>query len=654
MRIRLKIPRTTLLAALGLAAVPFLFAHQIDGSDQISAFGTRDVLLASNLADTDLIQTTATLSAGGYPGVFLLNDAGESTNRFLADLKVHSLKEVAPSAAHRPQELWQRLFATASDVVVCPESPRDLLLQAACFAGTIKAPLYLLTGDSMDCADLRSRLETWNAHRIFALGGAANVCRGLGSVAVIELADAHDVRSAHIRKLNGQSPITTLVVCNPTDVSTSRGRISALAPWIALKHRAALLMTNESGSNVAELVNSAVKQPELSQVENVILAGTLKAIPTEHRPNPVPGKDAQIEMEPLTPSDSSPFTFAVGRVFHEDLGVVALLIARDRLLQQASEQKATAPRALVVSNPGGGLSLLETFSRNTTMELRNCGFSTTARFDSEVERDEIRRLLPEQDIFLWEGHYRTMVDQFGLPKWTEPLRPSLIFLQSCLALNEAEAQPLLRRGAIGVIGSSTRTYSGSGGAFTLAFFDALMYEHQSLGGALRQAKNFLLAYTILKEKRLGENAKLAGANLRSAWAFTLWGDPTVHLPLPSAPAEPLSAVQCSVQGKSVVVRVPETTYPGVHSDKYRAQMWPNCRLAGLVSKEINEDEKRLVPLIFEEVRLRGGPAEQTPHLTTKLPAKHWVFCWDARRRAGYLLIVPRKTDQEIRFHVAWD
>ena len=54
-----------------------------------------------------------------------------------------------------------------------------------------------------------------------------------------------------------------------------------------------------------------------------------------------------------------------------------------------------------------------------------------------------------------------------------------------------------------VVGSSTRIYSATGGAFTLAYFDALLYDGQSLGGALRQAKNFLLVYALLKEKLSG-------------------------------------------------------------------------------------------------------------------------------------------------------
>ena len=94
-----------------------------------------------------------------------------------------------------------------------------------------------------------------------------------------------------------------------------------------------------------------------------------------------------------------------------------------------------------------------------------------------------------------------------MPDWDEPTAPSFVFLQSCLALTEEKAQPLLRRGAVGVVGSPVRTYSASGGACSLAFFDALLYDDQSLGGGLRQAKNFLLAYALLKEKRLGKDAK---------------------------------------------------------------------------------------------------------------------------------------------------
>src|SRR5262249_34089225 len=159
-----------------------------------------------------------------------------------------------------------------------------------------------------------------------------------------------------------------------------------------------------------------------------------------------------------------------------------------------------------------------------------------------------------------------------MPAWDEPLAPALVFLQSCLALTDAKAQPLIHRGAVGEVGSSTRTYSASGGAFSLAFFDALLYDDQPLGGALRQAKNFLLAYSLLKHRRLGDEARRTGANRRAAWAFTLWGDPTLKLPRPEKPAGALAPVRHEVKGSTITLTVPDQAYDRVRSAKYQVRM----------------------------------------------------------------------------------
>src|SRR5262249_12487640 len=152
--------------------------------------------------------------------------------------------------------------------------------------------------------------------------------------------------------------------------------------------------------------------------------------------NPVPGKDEYIEMEPLTPAGMEPATFATGRLFHDDPSVVLLMLARQHLLRPTA-----SPRALVVSNPTGNLPLLEAFSRHTTKELLTCGYQTKALFGRDANKDDLRQLLPDQDVFLWEGHYGTLAKDYLVHEWTEPLRPSLVFLQSCLALSESKAQP---------------------------------------------------------------------------------------------------------------------------------------------------------------------------------------------------------------------
>jgi hypothetical protein len=462
------------------------------------------------------------------------------------------------------------------------------------------------------------------------------------------------VAAAHLRHLRQGGPVRALVVTNPADTVKGLGQMSLLAPWIALQKRAALLFTGPKGDDASPVVRAALADPVLEQADILLLVGGLKALLTEQRPNPIPGKDVTIEMEPLTPSGTEPFTFATGRLFSEDLGVVPLILARHRLLEDG---KPAAPRrALVVSNPGGGLPLLETFTRHTVHELSNAGYQTTGLFGESVMKEDVRRLLPSSDVFLWEGHYRTLIDDFGFLTWNEPLPPTLAFLQSCLALNEGEVSPLFKRGVFAIVGSSTRIYSATGGAFTLAFFDALLYDDQTLGGALRQGKNFLLAYSLLKEKRLGAAAKLGGANVRSAWAFTLWGDPTQQLPQPKLPAEnsALEPIRHTVRGNTITISLPESAYSKVVVEKYQAEMLPNARLAGLLTTSgEGMGSRHLVPFVFAEVHLPQA-AGRTPTLTSTLSEKSWVFCWDARRRCGYLLLTPRKKDQrEIRFRVKW-
>ncbi len=601
----------------------------------------RAVFRVGKMADEEQIALLANTAACRFPGVVLW-DSEEFAAANKAFLQAFQPTRVSPLSLKSSPET-AKPFTRA---VVCPAEPRRLLLQAAHLAGAIRAPLFVLRENNAD--QIRRNLKT--AGFLFAVGPALAWCQKIPKARVHSLADTAAITSAFFQYRLSKADVKTLVVANPADLGSGRGGMSTLAPWIAYQKKALLLLTNDAGTNVKTLVEQAGRRPELQKLETVILVGSLKALPMERRPNPIQGgRDAFIEMEPLTPPDTQPYSFAVGRLFHRDPAVTALMLARARLLAAQ-----TKPGVLVVSNPGGGLPFLETLSRNTVQEFRNAGFATTALIGSEASGDKVRKLLPEQTVFLWEGHYSTLFRDYEAHDWTEPLKPSLIFLQSCLALTEAKARPFLEKGAIGVIGTSTRTYSASGGAFSLAYFDALVYDRQTFGGALRQAKNFMLAFALLKEKRLGAQAKLGGASQRAAWAFTLWGDPTLKLPRPASPAkEYQDPVSRQVRGNTIVITLPESPHEKVNSGKFAAEMSPNARLAGLVRK-VEEDQHQLVPLVFIEVPLPKAPADKTPHLRTRLPDRNWVFRWDARRRCGYLLVTPRNKDQgEIRFQVMW-
>lgn len=631
----------------------------------------RVVFLGCGLTDEEVVVLTTAAAAGGRPGVILL-DTPKTKNSIKEFLEAYHPARVIPVGTPKesaqemkvrlgtkvaeplewkdglPLALWQELFPMVDRVIVCNAEPRRLFLQAACLGGVMRAPLVVLKGGKEEEEQVKRQLDSWRPKEIYLIGSAAKPAWKSSTVKYKKLVDEDSVQEEYLRRQLKRGPIETLVAANPADVE--EGAMSTLAPWIALSKRGLLVLTNDKGKNVSSVVREIVKKPELLEVETLFLVAGLKGIPLERRPNPAAGKDQEIEMEPLTPTGSEPCSFATGRLFHPDHGIIALMLARQRLLGLSPNPL----KALVVSNPGGGLPLLETFSRNTAKELHNAGYRTKAIYDTEVTKEEVRRLLPEQDIFLWEGHYKTLVDRFGLPKWKEPLRPSLVFLQSCLALNPDLAEKLFQRGAISIVGSSTRTYSGSGGAFTLAFFDAMLYEDQNLGGALRHAKNFLAAYAQLKEKRLGEVAKMGGANLRSAWAFSLWGDPTLKLPRPAPSGDALEPVRHEVRGNTIVVTLPDTPYDKVTLDDYQARMLPNSRLAGLLTKDEEANNRRLIPFVFAEVFLPQIPKTMKPVLKSSLADSKWVFNWDGRRRCGYLLITPRKRDQrELHFRVEW-
>lgn len=626
----------------------------------------RVVYLADGLTDEELITLSVGVASAAPSAVVLVDSthAAPYIKDFLARYQpgrvvavgrfpqglapVASRLGVTPAELVSPEgglgSLADSLFPTAETVVACPAEPRGRLLQAACLAGATRAPLVVLHGTADKPNKLARRLNLWKTRTLLLVGDAPTPLPN--SLKVTRVPD-DALLAACVERLAASGPVSSLAITNPAD--SEPGNVSALAPWLAVRHHAPLLLTNAKGDNVPAVVDAALKSPALGCADSILLVASPNAVPTDRRPNPEPGKDAEIQMEPLTPAGDEPFTFAVGRLFHEDRGVLLLAQARQALLGGTTDP----PHALVVSNPGGSLPFLETFSRNTARELANAGYQTTALFDLAVSADEVRRLLPDQDLFLWEGHHMTMVRDYGMPAWTEPMRPSLALLQSCLALNEAEAGPLLERGAVAVVGSATRTYSGTGGAFTLAYLDALLYDGESLGGGLRQAKNFLVAYALLKQQLLGGEARHTGANMRSAWAFTLWGDPTLRLPRPRPRSDALSAAHAEIHGRTLTLTIPDRSYDRVSISKYQAEMFPNARLAGLITRQANDDGQ-LVPFAFAEVHLPDVPDGKTPRLRGRVPEKHWVFCWDGRRKAGYLLFAPRPKDRgEIRFQLDW-
>jgi hypothetical protein len=633
-------------------AVLFGLCPILHAAEHTSPAGPRTVVIAAGLTETEFLVLSCAAAASDPNGVLLV-DAPHLRVGLESFLKAYQPKRLlwigqtaqetetirrtwsarVISAVDDGTTMAEKLVPRAPLVVVAASIERPVLLQAAALAGTLRVPLLVVPGRACEPKITRI-LERWGTKKVILAGALPNGVP-LGGLLVGQLPDAESVSHRRLRELR---ELRTLIVTNPAD-----RRMSLVAPQIAVTHNAPLLYTNERGDDAADQVHVAVARPPCRHIDNVIFVGSPAAIATIKRPNPEVGKDREIEMEPLTPAGNEPQSFAVGRLYHQEPATVLLMLARQRILE-----RSPAPRALIVSNSGSSLALLETFSRSTAGELQNRGLETESRFGEEANATELRQLMTRQELFIWEGHHMTMVRDYQMPSWDEPMAPSLVCLQSCLALNDGEAGILLRRGAVAVVGSSSRTYSGTGGAFTLALVDALLYEGQSLGGALRQAKNFLEAYALLKEKRLGDRARQTGANLRSAWAFTLWGDPTLRFPLPVRPPD-LAAIGHRAHGRTLTITLPPVRHDRVTSGAYEARMPPNARLAGLMSMDEEADRQNLVPMAFVEVAFKATSAP--PLVTSRLPQKDWIFLWDERRSAGYLLVrIGSRESPKLQFH----
>lgn len=628
--------RTGTIILAGGMSEPDMIALSVAAASQ----GDTDFLLDSPRAETilkqffDRARPASVIPVGAFP-----KDHDASKRWGIGD-------PIVKAAQADPVAFAWSLYPKATTAVIAPQAPTAELLQAACLAGSLRAPLFVLRAGDDPIKGLKELLADRGMKQVVAVGAAIRACKTLESVQVAELADASATAQAHRKELLRGGKIEHLVLANPADAQKQ----FALAPWLAVRRRGALLLTAPDGKDAGIVVAAALKDKSTHTADAMLVVADLIAIPQVKRENPAKGKDEQIDVEPWIPEVEELISLTSGRLFHADRAIVPLMLARQRLL----DRTPGPPKILIASNPGDGLPLLETFSRNTGRELENAGWKVTGRYGkTNLTAKELRELLPEQDAFLWEGHYRTLIDSFEMPKWTEPLRPSVIFLQSCLALNPEEAALLFDRGAVSVVGTPNRTYSGSGGALTLGFFDSLAYDGKTTGASMRHSKNFLVCYAELKVKRLGDAAKLTGANHRAAWTFTIWGDPTVKMPKPAPAADALPALKCEMVKNLITLTLPEKRYPSTEVAPYKAEMWPGGRLAGLFTADI--EDRWLAPLAFAEISMPNGPADHVPHLSSKMPGKNWVFRWDARRKVGYLLVVPREKDKEaIEFRVKWE
>ena len=164
-------------------------------------------------------------------------------------------------AARPPDRSVESVVPACRRVVVCRSEPNGVLLQAACLAGAVGAPLFVLHDEPGEAAELRRWLVDWGTREVFAAGAAVEPGPDLPDVRVVPLADEAAVAACYLRHQETKGPLHALVVANPSDSERGLSAMSALAPYVALQQRAALLLTNGKGTDAAEVVVRRVTSP---------------------------------------------------------------------------------------------------------------------------------------------------------------------------------------------------------------------------------------------------------------------------------------------------------------------------------------------------------------------------------------------------------
>jgi hypothetical protein len=240
--------------------------------------------------------------------------------------------------------------------------------------------------------------------------------------------------------------------------------------------------------------------------------------------------------------------------------------------------------------------------------------------------------------------------QVPAPVRRDPLEGMpLVMLQSCHSLGEAVAAHIYDRGAVGLVASTTSIHSASGSAFAKAFCDGLLYRNDTLGEALRDARNYVFCLLQLKARR-GHQQMAKG--YRVALSFRLWGDPELRVlpgPLPKPRRRPVTARFTGPE--TVRIAVPARKLTRIETPNYIVRVPPGAQVAGVVRRLKHKTARRLMPFYFFRLPLPQGfsPRGDMDLARDGDNTPRTVFLPGPFGRFGYVLYFPKKDAPRERY-----
>ncbi|MFB0554934.1 MAG: C25 family cysteine peptidase [Phycisphaerae bacterium] len=221
----------------------------------------------------------------------------------------------------------------------------------------------------------------------------------------------------------------------------------------------------------------------------------------------------------------------------------------------------------------------------------------------------------------------------------------LILIQSCHSLDDTVLD-ILTTGAVGIVGSKTNIHSASGSAFIKAFCDGLLYRSDTVGEAMRDAKNYLLCVGALKKAR--GHTQYAKAE-RVAYSFHLWGDPELRLYTGLQKSQRLKPVSGRfVEPDKISVKIPGRRLPTSRTEKYFLRMFPGSEAAGILKRLKGKEIRRVAPIYFFRIPMPRD-FEPTQYAGLKKSDDTTIratFFVDSFKRFLYIVYFPEKEEKE--------
>jgi hypothetical protein len=609
--------------------------------------------------------------------VLLTGNAGTERGQTLTRLSPEVI-DVGADPAEASLRIAKRFWGGSPEVLVAAADDPAMIILGASLAAQKAIPLLLHDPWSPDNS-LRRSLDALGVQRVLVASGEQNVrpawLRSLRQeVTVLD----HRILQRRTVVAIGASSIGNVVVARTPDDELSVGRTAWLSPYVGLARHAPVVLCDrdeaaEAERQVTRLIESEGLRPRsITLLADYLSIGT-RVVKTDPDANvdrtgeSKPSAAYEIVVEPFLPTGFQQLaSYDLGRIPFDSLERASALFAAGLLRPRLLAGRPAC--AVMVANPDLSetpLPFCETVARATATELKNCRVRLDEFYRAAPDAPALLEAARSAHLIIFQGHIDQEYmfhgplppeDQSKPP--TLPLGPRMkmpmdgmpvVVLQTCHSLSPEVFDSIQELGGAAVLGTATSLHSGSGSAFLKTVTDGVLYRGETLGEAVRNARNYLFCVQELKRLR---GHKEQAKTQRVALSFCLWGDPEVR-PFPQGVGAPVQApVTARWQSAGrLSVALPAERLPAARAGSFEAQLFPGSQVAGLVEGKRTELTRRLLPLYFFRLPMPAGfaAADCRGLQRSNGDTQRGVVRADPAGRFLYVLYLPQREKAEETF-----